>query len=471
MTVHQTTSRRRFLTALAAAGVATPFGLAACSGSSGSDSSSGGAGPVRITTADLPPAQTNPAGRAQFQADVDAFNTANKGSIELTAHEYTWASDTFAARLASGQLETTFLVPFTEPSKLIARRQVADITQPFQATADFADLNPQLVKVAQSDGKTYGVPVGGYAVGMVYNRAVFRRAGLDPDSPPTTWDEVRTQAKRIAALGGATSGFAMPTQDGYGGWYFTMMNASFGNQLERQDGSATTVTFPNGPSTQVMQLLHDMRWTDRSMGSKGVQAITDVQKQMAAGQLGMFTAAGDNLNAIVVQFGGKPADIGMGPYPQHGSADATLTGGSTAMFNVRADSRQLAAAAKWVDFHYLRQYSDAATAKQQFAAIAKDKTQTIGYPTLPLFTGARESTWEAIRAQYADLPAANFTAFNDWISSATLQPEPAVEAQVVYQALDAAVQKILTDSGADIGAALTAAAGQVKPALASAGAR
>ena len=31
-----------------------------------------------------------------------------------------------------------------------------------------------------------------------YNRALFTQAGLDPDKPPTTWDEVRADAKAIA---------------------------------------------------------------------------------------------------------------------------------------------------------------------------------------------------------------------------------------------------------------------------------
>ena len=35
-----------------------------------------------------------------------------------------------------------------------------------------------------------------YGIGLHYNRALFEEAGLDPDQPPTTWDEVREYAKR-----------------------------------------------------------------------------------------------------------------------------------------------------------------------------------------------------------------------------------------------------------------------------------
>ncbi len=42
---------------------------------------------------------------------------------------------TFAAKLAGGQLEDVFYVYFTDPASLIAKRQVADVTQVPRATS------------------------------------------------------------------------------------------------------------------------------------------------------------------------------------------------------------------------------------------------------------------------------------------------------------------------------------------------
>jgi len=39
-------------------------------------------------------------------------------------------------------------------------------------------------------GRIYGVPVYSGSYALFYNRALFREAGLDPDRPPQTWDEV-----------------------------------------------------------------------------------------------------------------------------------------------------------------------------------------------------------------------------------------------------------------------------------------
>lgn len=40
------------------------------------------------------------------------------------------------------------------------------------------------------DGATYGVPIGLQGLGVMYNKALYEQAGLDPDAPPTSVDEL-----------------------------------------------------------------------------------------------------------------------------------------------------------------------------------------------------------------------------------------------------------------------------------------
>ncbi|CUR62191.1 putative ABC transporter, substrate-binding protein [metagenome] len=47
------------------------------------------------------------------------------------------------------------------------------------------------------DGKTYGVPQVTDTLGLMYNKSLFEKAGLDPEAPPTTWDEVRDAAAAL----------------------------------------------------------------------------------------------------------------------------------------------------------------------------------------------------------------------------------------------------------------------------------
>ncbi len=51
------------------------------------------------------------------------------------------------------------------------------------------------------DGEYYGVPWSWGAVGMWYNKALFEQAGLDPETPPATWDELLEAVSALKAAG------------------------------------------------------------------------------------------------------------------------------------------------------------------------------------------------------------------------------------------------------------------------------
>jgi ABC-type glycerol-3-phosphate transport system substrate-binding protein len=178
-------SYRRTTVAVAAAAAVAGL-LAGCSGSSDQP---GTGGPIAISVVSLKPGSEQSAFDA-FEEQVRQFEAANPG-IDVTTQEYEWTGPTFTAMLAGGTLPTVFTVPFTDGQGLIARGQLADISQyiePFGYTDKF---NPTVVAAGKGpDGHIYGVPTAAYGVGLHYNRTLFARAGLDPNKPPTTWDEV-----------------------------------------------------------------------------------------------------------------------------------------------------------------------------------------------------------------------------------------------------------------------------------------
>ncbi len=52
-----------------------------------------------------------------------------------------------------------------------------------------------------ADGRMMGMPFNSSTAIMFYNKDMFRRAGLNPDAPPSTWAELRAAATRIRAAG------------------------------------------------------------------------------------------------------------------------------------------------------------------------------------------------------------------------------------------------------------------------------
>lgn len=58
---------------------------------------------------------------------------------------------------------------------------------------------------------------------IAYNKDLFKKAGLDPNNPPKTWDELMTASEKLKKSG--TTPFAGGLKDGwFAGWLWQMMN-------------------------------------------------------------------------------------------------------------------------------------------------------------------------------------------------------------------------------------------------------
>jgi len=63
---------------------------------------------------------------------------------------------------------------------------------------DTAALTPAAVEASMYDGANYGVPVNYATMMMYYNKDLFTAAGLDPEAPPTTWDEFAAMVPQLS---------------------------------------------------------------------------------------------------------------------------------------------------------------------------------------------------------------------------------------------------------------------------------
>ncbi len=73
-------------------------------------------------------------------------------------------------------------------NKWLAKSKAIDLKKDFNAVA---------LELGTVDGKTYGLPWKQEAMGLIYNKQMFREVGLNPDNPPTTWDQVVDYAKKL----------------------------------------------------------------------------------------------------------------------------------------------------------------------------------------------------------------------------------------------------------------------------------
>ena len=298
-------------------------------------------------------------------------------------------------------------------------------------------------------------------MGLLYNRALFTKAGLDPDKPPTTWDEVRADAKKIAALGNGTVGYADYSKNNQGGWHFTAgctRWAATSPARTATSGSPTsTTTRASSPAVPARHALdRQLAWA-----AKQLLEIPDVQGMMGAGQLGMYMAAPDNVPVLVKQFKGKYDDYGLAAMP---GGQGTLLGGEGYMINPKATPEKIKAGLEWIQWKYLNpdRFEQAHPAVRATAS-----SRSACPPSRPRTSGrARSATssWP-LKAKYANVPAQNYQSYVDTTSKIKGSIEPP-NAQQIYAVLDSVMQAVLTDQNANVDQLLSSAPTKVNCVLA-----
>lgn len=141
---------------------------------------------------------TGPDGPALEQV-IDDFN-ASQDEIEVKANIMPW--DTLYQKVLTS-------VAGNDGPDIIAMSasripQFADeglfmpVDDFYEDAANETDaITPAAVEASMYDGANYGVPVNYAPMMMYYNKDLFTAAGLDPEAPPTTWDEFAAMVPQL----------------------------------------------------------------------------------------------------------------------------------------------------------------------------------------------------------------------------------------------------------------------------------
>lgn len=185
-----------------------------------------------------------------------------------------------------------------------------------------SDVNPALVSFGSIDDKQVSVPVSANNLAFMYNRTLYTQAGLDPDKPPTTWDEVLSTGKTILEKTGKP-GYELFTQAGDSGegltWNFQVNLWQAKGEFLTSDNSAAAFNTPAGK--KALQY-----WVDL------IQSGVSPYGAWGAFEKGEAAAAQEGSWMVGIWAPDPPFDFGVAtvPAPSDGVA-ATNLGGEQAM--------------------------------------------------------------------------------------------------------------------------------------------
>ncbi|MEU9101547.1 extracellular solute-binding protein [Streptomyces sp. NPDC048361] len=226
---------------IAATAIAAALALAATA-CGGSDSDGGTAdGPVTITWWDTSNA-TNEA--PTYQALVTEFEKANpKIKVKYVNVPFDQAQNKFdTAAGAKGAPDVLRAEVGWTPA--FAKKGYFVPLDGTEALADQAKFRPNLIKQAQFQGKTYGVPLVTDTLALVYNKALFAKAGIT--KAPATWGELKADAALVKEKAGV---------DGYWGstaGYYAQPFL-YGEGTDTVDTAAKKVTIASAPAVKGLE--------------------------------------------------------------------------------------------------------------------------------------------------------------------------------------------------------------------------
>ncbi len=226
------------------------------------------------------------------------------------------------------------------------------------------DIYPQLLEGLVKDNKYYGIPLDVWIFYMAYNKANFKKAGLDPEKPPKTRTEFikAMEALKKITPKGLTPYYETPTW----AWIFIHLLWQHGGDLLTPDFKKPAF---KQAAIETLKFMMDLQ--DRGILPK---AAVDPGPPFQSGQTSVLITGIWTINPWLEALG---KDFGYAPVPQLGTKKAVFGGSHViALPKVMVeDKRVFEAAMKWVKYlwdHALDWYAAGQTPARKSIATSEE---------------------------------------------------------------------------------------------------
>jgi sn-glycerol 3-phosphate transport system substrate-binding protein len=358
----------RRTTRFIAATAVLALGLAACGGGSSSGGGGGGGsatcptkaldsatGPVKITF-------WHEMTRANEEALVRLTKQFNdsQSKIQVTLVNqtgYKEALQKFRAGLSSGDLPNVVQIEDTATQQMIDTQAVLPAQACIDATKyDTSDYVKRVLDYYTVDGTQYPMPFNVSNPILYYDKNGFRAAGLDPNKPPATLDEVRAAAKKLQTVG-YKYGWGLKLDP----WYLEQWSAKAGKLYANNENGrakrATEVVFDNPTGLEIFSWMQSMvadgiAVTNSADGANAYNNLLGIRSKDVGMTIDTSAALG-TIDQVLRSGDGGGVDVGIGPMPGPAGNGGVLVGGA-ALYLVKKGSSPAQQAAsfeftKWLN--------------------------------------------------------------------------------------------------------------------------
>ena len=279
---------------------------------------------------------------------VEAFNKSDSShKVELQLVPTAELVQKYAVASAGGSAPDALSLDLIYTPSFAASGQLKDITDLAKSLPYYGNLSPAHLSVGVYNGKTYGLPFSSDASVLIWNKDLFKQAGLDPEKGPTNWAEIRSDAEKVNALGKDIKGFYFSGNcGGCNIFTFTPLIWASGGDIFSADGKKATLNTPQ--MRDAIAFFHGM--VKDGLVPSGAQTDTGPNffAAFASGKVGLSPSGAFAIGALNVQY--PNLHYGVTYLPGKTGGWSSFAGGDN--FVVSKDSKKLEAITAFLNYVY-----------------------------------------------------------------------------------------------------------------------
>lgn len=282
-----------------------------------------------------------------FKKVVEAYNAGHDDKVTLTEVPFSELVQKYATAIAGGQAPDALSMDLIYTPAFAAAGQLEDLTDWAKALPYFNSLSPSHVKLGTYDGHVFGLPLSVETSVFAWNKDLYKKAGLDPDKAPTTWDEIEKNAEKIRALGGDTYGFYF-SGGGCGGcmiFTFTPLVWGAGADILSADGKKATLDTPQ--MRKAVDIYRSM--VKKDLVPAGAASDTGANfLSISNGRIGQQTIGAFSIGTLITQY--PDIHFGVTLIPGVDGNPSSFAGGDN--FVISKGTKKLDAVKKFLEYTY-----------------------------------------------------------------------------------------------------------------------
>jgi sn-glycerol 3-phosphate transport system substrate-binding protein len=282
------TSRRAVLKTT---GFATATGLTGLAGCLGGTSGGGGSGanaqPIDDENLTIWHAMGGGNGETlnglvdTFQSETDiSANTVFQDSYEGVLQKTLSALD-------SGEVPDLVQIDSLFAQQVLSTEAVEPVENLLSDDFPMDDFLPNVTSFFTLDGTLQSMPFNNSNAIMYYNRSAFEEAGLDPDSPPSTLEEIRQYSQTLVDEGVTDAGITWPNHVWFVEHFYSVDGQTLVDANNGHSGTPTTLHTDNSTARNLYNWWQGMA-EDGLFSNPGIEAWGEATSTFATGNAAML---------------------------------------------------------------------------------------------------------------------------------------------------------------------------------------